>query len=70
MGWNGKIEKLKLKPRFWLYKLCKYLCSFSEMWRAGRGAGLGFGVGTQDKFKHPSGDDKEICYESCFQREV
>lgn len=46
MGWSGKIRKSKIKFRFWLYKLCKYLCSFSEMWRAGRGAGLGWELKT------------------------
>lgn len=37
-----EIGKSKLKPRFWLHKLCKYVCSFPEMWRAGRGADLGW----------------------------
>lgn len=44
----GEVQKSKIKPRFWLYKLCEYLYSFPELWRTRTGAGLEVGVGTQD----------------------
>ena len=48
---------------------------FPETWRDGRGAGLGIGAGTQrftfkTPTKHSGGNDKEICYEFQFRREI
>lgn len=71
-GEVGKIEKLKIKPIFCIN--CVNTCDLSWDMEGGKGSRFGVAVGTQDLSLRclllSSKDDKDICYESQFQREV
>lgn len=70
----GKLRSQRLSVGFSCIT-CVNTMFFPETWRDGRGAGLGVGAGTQRltfkmPTKHSGGNDKEICYEFHFRREI